>query len=79
MIDLKKRFSIAAGYRKEGIKLLTVNEQGVLKGWIIDQILKQVSATPEREGEGSSDVLGKISWTYNDRQVTVPILDTKRL
>jgi hypothetical protein len=79
MIDLKKRFSIAAEYRKEGVKLLTVNEQGVLKGWIIDQILKQVSATPEREGEGRGDVLGKISWTYKDRQVTVPILDTKRL
>jgi chemotaxis signal transduction protein len=79
MIDLKKRFSIAAENRKEGIKLLTVNDQGGLKGWIIDQILKQVSATPEREGEGSSDVLGKISWTYKDRQVTVPILDTKRL
>jgi chemotaxis signal transduction protein len=79
MIDLKKRFSIAAQNRKEGIKLLTVNDQGVVKGWIIDQILKQVSATPEREGEGTSDVLGKISWTYKDRQVTVPILDTKRL
>jgi chemotaxis signal transduction protein len=79
MIDLKKRFSIAAENRKEGIKLLTVNDQGSLKGWIIDQILKQVSATPDREGEGSSDLLGKISWTYKDRQVTVPILDTKRL
>jgi chemotaxis signal transduction protein len=79
MVDLKKRFSIAAENRKEGIKLLTVNDQGVVKGWIIDQILKQVSATPEREGEGGKDVLGKIYWTYKDRQVTVPILDTKRL
>jgi hypothetical protein len=79
MIDLKKRFSIAAENRKEGIKLLTVNDQGIVKGWIIDQILKQVSATPEREGEGTRDVLGKIYWTYKDRQVTVPILDTKRL
>jgi len=79
MIDLKKRFSIAAENRKEGIKILTVNDQGEVKGWIIDQILKQVSATPEREGEGSRDVLGKIYWTYKDRQVTIPILDTKRL
>ena len=79
MIDLKKRFSIAAVNRKEGIKLLTVNDQGEVKGWIIDQILKQVSAIPEREEEGSRDVLGKIYWTYKDRQMTIPILDTKRL
>lgn len=79
MIDLKKRFSIVAENRKEAVKILTVNDQGEVKGWIIDQILKQVSATPEREGEGRKDVLGKIHWTYKDQQVTIPILDTKRL
>jgi hypothetical protein len=79
MIDLKKRFSIATGNRKEGVHVLTVNDQGEVKGWIIDQILKQVSGTPEREGEGGRGILGKIDWIYKDQHVTVPILDTKKL
>jgi hypothetical protein len=78
MINLKKLLSIQGGKPKGEIKILMVKGNGEYKGFMIDQILKKLSATSDKEGESGEYFSGIIHSTYKEQPVEIPILDLKK-
>jgi len=78
MINLKKLLSIQGGEPKGEIKILMVKGNGEYKGFMIDQILKKLSATSDKEGESGEYFSGIIHSTYKEQPVEIPILDLKK-
>ncbi len=79
IVDLRKIFSISGGERFGEIRILNVNDNGVYKGLLVDQVVSKLSALldeKERVGEYS---LGVIRSTYQDQPVEIPLLDVKKL
>jgi hypothetical protein len=78
MINLKKLLSIHGGEPKGEIKILMVKGNGEYKGFMIDQVLKKLSATSDKEGEYGEYFSGIIHSTYKEQPVEIPILDLKK-
>ncbi len=80
MVDLKKLLDIPAreGAAKEEVRVLTVKEDGGYKGFMVDQVLKKLSASSERRGDGEGYFSGVIHFTYQEQPVEIPILDLKK-
>ncbi len=78
MINLKKLLSIQGGEPKGEIKILMVKGNGEYKGFMIDQVLKKLSATSDMEGESGEYFSGIIHSTYKEQPVEIPILDLKK-
>jgi hypothetical protein len=79
MINLKKIFAIPGGESKgEMIKILAVKDSGEYKGFMVDQVVKRISAPSEKEGEVGQYFSGVIRCTYEEQPVEIPILALKK-
>jgi len=78
LINLKELLSIHGGGPKEEIRILTVKDNGEYKGFMIDQVLKNLSTVSDREGEVGEYFSGVIHFTYQEQPVEIPILDLKK-
>lgn len=79
MIDLRKLLSIQPETPKNEIRILTVKDNGRVRGFMIDQVLNQLSTlSSQRKGEGEY-FSGVIQYTYQEQPVEIPILDLKRI
>ncbi|MGQ9645252.1 MAG: chemotaxis protein CheW [Thermodesulfobacteriota bacterium] len=78
LIDLRKIFSIPWGSRKGAIKILTVNENGEYKGFLVDQVLERLSTQMETGGNYGEYFTGIARWTYQARPTEISILDLKK-
>jgi chemotaxis signal transduction protein len=78
MVDLKKILALPGREPKEEIRILTVKDNGGYKGFLVDQVLKKLSAPPERGEEGGEYFSGVIHSTYQEQMVEIPILDLKK-
>jgi hypothetical protein len=78
MINLKKLLSIHGETPKDEIRILTVKDNGKVKGFMIDQVLQRLSAiSDQREGRGDY-FSGIVHYTYQEQPVEIPILDLKK-
>jgi hypothetical protein len=78
MINLKKILSLQGGEPKEEVKILTLKDNGEVKGLLVDQVIKKLSTTSEKRvgcGEYFSWVIRSI---YQEQAVEIPILDLKK-
>ena len=78
MINLKKILSLQGGEPKEEVKILTLKDNGEVKGLLVDQVIKKLSTTSEKRvgcGEYFSGVIRSI---YQEQAVEIPILDLKK-
>jgi hypothetical protein len=78
MVDLRKILSLQGGGPKGEIRILTVKDNGGVKGFMIDQVLKKLSTTSDRGGEVGEYFSGVIHSTYQEELVEIPILDLKK-
>ena len=78
MVDLRKILSIQGGRPKEEIRILAVKDNGGVKGFMIDQVLKKLSTLFERGGEAGEYFSGVIHSTYQEQPVEIPILDLRK-
>ena len=80
MVDLRKLLAIGVrgGRPKEQIRILTVKEDGEYKGFMVDEVLKKLSALSEKRGEPGGYFSGIVHSTYQEQVVEIPILDLKK-
>jgi len=78
LINLKELLSIHGGEPKEEVRILTVKDNGEYKGFMIDQVLKKLSAVSDRVGEAGEYFSGIIHFTYQEQPMEVPVLDLKK-
>jgi chemotaxis signal transduction protein len=78
MVDLRKTLSIQGGGPKGEIRILAVKDNGEVKGFMIDQVLKKLFTTSDRGGEVGEYFSGVIRSTYQKEPVEIPILDLKK-
>ena len=77
MINLKKIFAIPGGGAKgEMVKILALKDNGEYKGFMVDQVVKRISAP--KEGEVGQYFSGVIHSTYEEQPVEIPVLDLKK-
>jgi hypothetical protein len=79
MINLNKTLAIPGGEPKGEIRILAVKDNGEYKGFVVDQVVKKVSAPSEKEGKVGEYFSGIIHSTYQERSVEIPILDLGKL
>jgi chemotaxis signal transduction protein len=78
MINLKKILAIPGGDPKDEIRMLAVKDNGGYKGFLVDQVVKKVLASSEKEGEVGEYFSGVIHSTYQEQAVEIPVLDLKK-
>jgi len=78
MINLKKLLSIHGETPKDEIRILTVKDNGKVKGFMIDQVLNKLSTISDQRGGRSEYFSGVIHYTYQEQPVEIPILDLKK-
>ncbi len=80
MVDLKKLLDIPVreGRAKGQIRVLTVKENGEYTGFMVDQVLRKVSASSETRREAGGYFSGVVHLTYQEQPVEIPILDLKK-
>ena len=78
MINLNKTLAIAGGEPKGEIRILAVKDNGGYKGFMVDEVVKKVSAPSEKEGKAGEYFSGIIHSTYQERSVEIPILDLRK-
>ena len=78
LINLKKILAIPGGEAKGEINILAVKDKGEYKGFLVDQVIKKVSAPSEKEGEVGEYFSGVIHSTYQGHSVEIPILDLRK-
>jgi chemotaxis protein histidine kinase CheA len=78
MINLKKILAIPGGEPKGEIKMLAVKDNGGYKGFMVDQVVKKISASSEKVGGAGEYFSGVIHSTYQEQSVEIPILDLKK-
>jgi hypothetical protein len=78
MINLNKTLAIPRGEPKGEIRILAVKDDGGYKGFMVDQVVKKVSALSEKEGKMGEYFSGMIRSAYQERSVEIPILDLRR-
>lgn len=80
MVNLKKVFSLEGKPRSEGeVRILTVKDNGGLKGLMIDEIIKRLTTQLKIQKNEEPYVYGMIEWFYQDQHVEIPILDLTKL
>jgi hypothetical protein len=79
MVNLNKTLAIPRGEPKGEIRILAVKDNGQYKGFMVDQVVKKVSAPSEKEGKVGEYFSGIIHSTYQERSVEIPILDLRKL
>jgi hypothetical protein len=79
MINLNKTLAIPRSEPKGEIRILAVKDNGGYKGFMVDQVVKKVSAPSEKEGKAGEYFSGIIHSTYQERSVEIPILDLRKL
>ncbi len=80
MINLKEVFSIEGEIPPaEEVRILTVKDDGELKGLRIDEIIKRASAQLKIQKTEGQYFSGMIEWTYQDQVVEIPILNLTKL
>ena len=78
LINLKKILAIPGGEAKGEINILAVKDKGEYKGFLVDQVIKKVSAPSEKEGEVGEYFSWVIHSTYQGHSVEIPILDLRK-
>jgi chemotaxis protein histidine kinase CheA len=78
MINLNKTLAIPGGEPKGEARILAVKDNGGYKGFMVDQVVKKVSAPSEKEGKAGEYFSGIIHSTYQERSVEIPILDLQK-
>ncbi len=78
LVNLKKILAIPGGEPKGEINILAVKGKGEYKGFLVDQVIKKVSAPSEKEGEVGEYFSGVIHSTYQEQSVEIPILDLRK-
>jgi chemotaxis signal transduction protein len=78
MINLKKLLSIHGESPKDEIRILTVKDNGKVKGFMIDQVLSKLSTISDQRGRESEYFSGVIHYIYQEQPVEIPILDLKK-
>jgi chemotaxis signal transduction protein len=78
MINLKKILAIPGGEPKGEIKILAAKDDGGYKGFMVDQVVKKISAPSEKVGEAGEYFSGVIHSTYQEQSVEIPILNLKK-
>jgi len=78
MINLKKILAIPGGEPKGEIRILAVRDNGEYKGFMVDQVVKKISASSEKEGEAGEYFSGVIHSTYQEQSVEIPVLNLKK-
>ncbi len=78
LVNLKKILAIPGSEPRGDINILAVKDKGEYKGFLVDQVVKKVSARPEKEGEVGEYFSGVIHSTYQDQSVEIPILDLRK-
>jgi hypothetical protein len=78
MINLSKTLAIPGGEPKGETRILALKDNGGYKGFMVDQIVKKVSAPSEKEGRAGEYFSGIIHSTYQERSVEIPILDLRK-
>lgn len=78
MINLNKTLSIQGGEPKGETRILAVKDNGEYKGFMVDQVVKKVSAPSEKEGRAGDYYSGIIYSTYQEQSVEIPILDLRK-
>jgi hypothetical protein len=61
------------------VHILTVKDNGELKGLMVDEIIKRLSVQLKIQKSQEQYVSGMIQWTYQDQVVDIPILDLTKL
>jgi hypothetical protein len=79
MINLEEILSIPGGEPRGEIKILMVKDNGEYKGFIVDQVLKKLSAPSDKEGKMGEYFSGIIHSTFQEQAIEIPILDLKKL
>jgi hypothetical protein len=79
MINLKKILAIPGGEPKGEIRILAVKADGEYKGFMVDQVIKKISASSEKEGEAGEYFSGVIHSTFQEQSVEIPVLNLKKL
>lgn len=78
LIDLNKVFSIQREGAKTEIKILITRDNGFYKGFIIDDVVKRLSAYPNTSEDYGEYFSGLIYTIYHNESVEIPILDIKK-
>jgi hypothetical protein len=78
MINLNKTLAIPGSEPKGELRILAVKDNGGYKGFMVDQVVKKVSAPSEKEGKVGEYFSGIIHSTYQERSVEIPILDLRK-
>ena len=78
LVNLKKILAIPGEEPKGEIKILAVKDKGEYKGFLVDQVVKKVSAPSEKGGEVGGYFSGVIHSTYQEQSVEIPILDLRK-
>jgi hypothetical protein len=78
MINLKKMLAIPGEDPKGEIKILAVKDNGEYKGFVVDQVVKKISASSEKEEGVGEYFSGVIHSTYQEQSVQIPVLDLKK-
>ncbi len=78
MINLKKILVIPGGEPKGEIRILALKDNGEYKGFMVDQVVKKISANSEKEGEAGEYFSGVIRSTYQEQSVEIPVLNLKK-
>ncbi len=78
MINLNKALAIPEGGPKGETRILAVKDNGGYKGFMVDQVVKKVSAPSEKEGRAGEYFSAIIHSTYQERSVEIPILDLRK-
>ena len=78
MINLKKMLAIPGGEPKGEMKILALKDNGGYKGFMVDQVVKKISAPSEKEGKVGEYFSGIVHSTYQEQSVEIPVLDLKK-
>ncbi len=80
MVNLQKVFSMEGDLLPAGGgRILTVKDNGEVKGLMIDEIVKRLSAQLKILKTGEPYFSGTIEWIYQDQVVEIPILNLTKL
>ena len=78
MVNLRKILALPGAEPKGEMKILAVKDNGGYKGFMVDQVVKKVSAPSEKVGEVGEYFSGIIRSLYQEQSVEIPILDLRK-
>ncbi len=78
LVNLKKILAIPGGDSRGEIRILAVKDNGGYRGFLVDQVVKKVSAPSEKAEEIGEYFSGIIHSTYQEQSVEIPILDLRK-